>query len=57
MGGWPLDLFRLSMCVSLPGTNKSRYGRLNGGEAGSEPYLRTVSDAYRDAFQEGSLSA
>ncbi|MGF1614974.1 MAG: GH36-type glycosyl hydrolase domain-containing protein [Gammaproteobacteria bacterium] len=41
--------------VSLPGTNKSRYARLNGGEAGIDPYTRTVSDVYQDAFQEGSF--
>ncbi|MHB1192128.1 MAG: GH36-type glycosyl hydrolase domain-containing protein [Longimicrobiales bacterium] len=41
--------------VSLPGTARSRYARLNGGEPGIDPYTRTVSDVYQDAFQEGSF--
>ncbi len=41
--------------VSLPGTNQSRYARLQGGEPGIDPYTRAVSDVYQDAFQEGSF--
>ena len=41
--------------VSLPGTNRSRYARLSGGEPGIDPYTRTVSDVYQDAFGEGSF--
>jgi cellobiose phosphorylase len=41
--------------VSLPGTSQSRYARLEGGEPGIDPYTRTVSDVYQDAFQEGSF--
>ena len=41
--------------VSLPGTNRSRYARLYGGDAGIDPYTRTVSDVYQDVFQEGSF--
>ena len=41
--------------VSLPGTNESRYARLQGGEAGIDPYTRAVSDVYQDAFHEGSF--
>jgi cyclic beta-1,2-glucan synthetase len=41
--------------VSLPGTNRSRYARLYGGDAGIDPYTRAVSDVYQDVFQEGSF--
>ena len=41
--------------VSLPGTNRSRYARLHGGEPGIDPYTRAVSDVYQDVFQEGSF--
>ncbi len=41
--------------VSLPGTNRSRYARLYGGEPGIDPYTRTVSDVYQDLFGEGSF--
>ncbi len=41
--------------VSLPGTNRSRYARLCGGDAGVDPYTRAVSDVYQDAFREGSF--
>jgi len=36
--------------VSLPGTNRSRYARLHGGESGIDQYTRTVSDVYQDVF-------
>ena len=41
--------------VSLPGTNRSRYARLSGGEPGIDQYTRTVSDVYQDVFGEGSF--
>jgi len=41
--------------VSLPGTNRSHYARLNGGDAGIDPYTRAVSDVYQDVFGEGSF--
>ncbi len=41
--------------VSLPGTNRSRYARLYGGEPGIDQYTRTVSDVYQDLFDEGSF--
>ncbi len=41
--------------VSLPGTNRSQYARLYGGEAGIDQYTRTVSDVYQDVFGEGSF--
>jgi len=44
---------RVSM--SLPGANRSYYARLYGGEAGIDPYTRTVSDVYQDVFEEGSF--
>ena len=43
------------MAVSLPGTNRSRYARLYGGEPGIDPYTRAVSDVYQDLFGEGSF--
>ena len=43
------------MAISLPGTNRSRYAALYGGETGIDPYTRTVSDVYQDVFQEGSF--
>jgi cyclic beta-1,2-glucan synthetase len=41
--------------VSLPGTNRSLYARLYGGEPGIDQYTRTVSDVYQDVFDEGSF--
>jgi cyclic beta-1,2-glucan synthetase len=41
--------------ISLPGTNRSRYARLYGGEPGVDPYTRAVSDVYQDVFDEGSF--
>ena len=41
--------------VSLPGTNRSLYARLHGGEPGIDQYTRTVSDVYQDVFDEGSF--
>ncbi len=43
------------VAVSLPGTNRSRYARLYGGESGIDPYTRAVSDVYQDVFGEGSF--
>ncbi|HXE38026.1 MAG TPA: glucoamylase family protein [Azonexus sp.] len=43
------------VAVSLPGTNRSLYARLYGGEPGIDPYTRTVSDVYQDVFGEGSF--
>lgn len=44
-----------SVAVSLPGTNRSRYARLYGGEPGIDPYTRAVSNVYQDVFDEGSF--
>src|SRR5207248_1876513 len=41
--------------ISLPGANRSWYARLHGGDPGIDPYTRTVSDVYQDAFHEGSF--
>ena len=41
--------------VSLPGTNRSRYAQLYGGDPGIDPYTRAVSDVYQDVFGEGSF--
>ena len=43
------------VAVSLPGTNRSRYARMNGSEPGIDPYTRAVSDVYQDLFLEGSF--
>ncbi len=43
------------VAASLPGSNRSRFSRLFGGESGIDPYTRTVSDVYQDAFGEGSF--
>jgi len=43
------------VAISLPGTNRSRYARLWGGEPGIDPYTRAVSDVYQDIFREGSF--
>jgi cyclic beta-1,2-glucan synthetase len=43
------------VAASLPGTNRSRYARLYGGDPGLDPYTRTVSDVYQDVFGEGSF--
>jgi len=41
--------------TSLPGSNRSRFARLFGGESGIDPYTRAVSDVYQDGFGEGSF--
>ena len=41
--------------VSLLAANRSRYGRLFGGDSGIDPYTRAVSDVYQDVFGEGSF--
>ncbi len=43
------------IAVSLPGTNRSRYARMWGSDAGIDPYTRVVSDVYQDLFGEGSF--
>ena len=43
------------MAISLPGTNRSRYARMWGSDAGIDPYTRVVSDVYQDLFGEGSF--
>ncbi|MER2552742.1 MAG: glycosyltransferase family 2 protein [Thauera sp.] len=43
------------VAIGLPGTNRSRYARLYGGEPGIDPYTRAVSDVYQDLFGEGSF--
>lgn len=41
--------------TSLPAANASWYERLCSGDAGIDPYTKTVSDVYQDAFGEGSF--
>jgi cyclic beta-1,2-glucan synthetase len=43
------------VAVSLAGTNRSRYARMWGSDAGIDPYTRVVSDVYQDLFGEGSF--
>jgi cyclic beta-1,2-glucan synthetase len=43
------------VAVSLPAAGASRYELLCAGEAGIDPYTRTVSDVYQDLFGEGSF--
>jgi cellobiose phosphorylase len=43
------------VAVSLPGTNRSLYARLYGGEPGIDPYTQAISDVYQDVFGEGSF--
>ena len=43
------------VAIGLPGTNRSHYARLYGGEPGIDPYTRAVSDVYQDVFREGSF--
>ncbi|WP_188568454.1 GH36-type glycosyl hydrolase domain-containing protein [Undibacterium terreum] len=43
------------VAVNLPGSHSSYYEKLFSGEAGLDPYTRTVSDVYQDLFQEGSF--
>lgn len=41
--------------TSLPAANASLYEKLCSGDAGIDPYTRTVSDVYQDVFGEGSF--
>ena len=43
------------VAVSLATSNRTRYGRLVGGDAGIDPYTRATSDVYQDLFDEGSF--
>ena len=43
------------VAISLPGTNRSHFARLYGGDSGIDPYTRVVSDVYQDVFGEGSF--
>ncbi|MDR3567439.1 MAG: glucoamylase family protein [Syntrophobacteraceae bacterium] len=43
------------VALSLPGSNRSRYARMCGNDAGIDPYTRAVSDVYQDLFGEGSF--
>ncbi len=43
------------VAVSLPSTNRTRYARMWGSDAGIDPYTRVVSDVYQDLFGEGSF--
>ncbi|HET8941006.1 MAG TPA: glucoamylase family protein [Rudaea sp.] len=42
--------------ATLVSANRSRFARLQAGDAGIDPYTRAVSDVYQDAFGEGSFT-
>jgi len=44
------------LSAAMANVSRSRFGRLFGGEPGIDPYTRTVSDVYQDAFREGSFT-
>ncbi|KAG0921513.1 hypothetical protein G6F31_020294 [Rhizopus arrhizus] len=41
------------VAVNLADLAASAYARVNGGDAGIDPYTNTVSDVYQDTFKEG----
>src|SRR5262249_35098055 len=41
--------------ITLASAGRSWFARLHAGDAGIDPYTRTVSDVYQDLFQEGSF--
>ncbi|MDR3388785.1 MAG: glucoamylase family protein [Rudaea sp.] len=43
------------VAATLASANRSRYAKMHAGEVGIDPYTRTVSDVYQDAFGEGSF--
>lgn len=43
------------IAVGVPGAEASRYELLCSGDAGIDPYTRSVSDVYQDVFGEGSF--
>ena len=43
------------VAISLPSAGRSRFVKLFSGDAGIDPYTRTVSDVYQDIFHEGSF--
>jgi len=43
------------MAATLAAASPSRYAQLCGSEPGIDPYTRSVSDVYQDAFGEGSF--
>ncbi|MDR3632866.1 MAG: glucoamylase family protein [Isosphaeraceae bacterium] len=48
-------LLQPRVAESMPVGGRSWFLRLFGGESGLDPYTRTVSDVYQDAFGEGSF--
>lgn len=53
VGGY--GILQPRVAISLPGTNRSRYARMWGSDAGIDPYTRVISDVYQDLFGEGSF--
>ena len=48
-------LIQPRVAASLTSAGKSWYGWLGAGEAGIDPYARSVSNLYQDLFDEGSF--
>ncbi|MEP6938730.1 MAG: glucoamylase family protein, partial [Rudaea sp.] len=44
------------VAVTLVSAHRSRYARMNAGDAGIDPYTRAVSDVYQDVFGQGSFT-
>jgi cellobiose phosphorylase len=53
IGGYGILQPRVS--VALKSAGRSWYSRLHGGDPGSDPYTRAVSDIYQDVCGEGSF--
>jgi cellobiose phosphorylase len=44
------------IAINIISSRRSLYSRLFSGDAGIDPYTRTVSDVYQDIFSEGSFT-
>jgi cellobiose phosphorylase len=52
---WGHGILQPRIGVTLPSAQRSWFVRLFAGDAGIDPYTRTVSDVYQDLFGEGSF--
>jgi hypothetical protein len=43
------------VATTLSSAQRTRYARMHAGDAGIDPYTRSVSDVYQDVFDEGSF--
>ncbi len=53
--GFGHGIMQPRVAATLASANRSRYAAMHAGEVGIDPYTRTVSDVYQDAFAEGSF--